>query len=259
MSKSKLNRLDKIKKMLLAQTGISIKEFSTSLNVSEITIRRDLNILEKQGFIRLVNGVAIYRMKESTPLYPEYNLSSEYSVFQDKKERIGKRAASLIELNDVVAIDSGSTTAYLSQNLSYDPHMTVVASSMNVLLDVSKHHNCDIICVGGYLYPNTQMFCCPEGISMLKRTCINKTFISTAGISEKLNVTCIAPHEMDVKRALLESAQTKILLADSSKFGKIFPTAFSRIQDFDIIITDNELSEEWRTAIENENITLYCE
>ena len=91
MSKSKLNRLDKIKKMLLAQTGISIKEFSTSLNVSEITIRRDLNILEKQGFIRLVNGVAIYRMKESTPLYPEYNLSSEYSVFQDKKERIGKK------------------------------------------------------------------------------------------------------------------------------------------------------------------------
>ena len=62
MSRSKLNRLDKIKKMLIAQTGISIKEFSASLNVSEITIRRDLNLLEEQGFIRLVNGVAIYRM-----------------------------------------------------------------------------------------------------------------------------------------------------------------------------------------------------
>ena len=259
MSRSKLNRLDKIKKMLIAQTGISIKEFSASLNVSEITIRRDLNLLEEQGFIRLVNGVAIYRMNENKPLYPEYNLSSECTVFQDKKERIGKKAASLIELNDVVAIDSGSTTAYLSQNLSYDTHMTVVASSMNVLIDVSKHHNCDIICSGGYLYPNTQMFYCPEGISMIKRTCINKAFISTAGISEKLNVTCIAPHEMDGKRALMESAQTKILLADSSKFGKIFPTAFSRIQDFDIIITDNELSEEWRTYIENANITLYCE
>ena len=115
MSRSKLNRLDKIKKMLIAQTRICIKEFSASLNVSEITIRRDLILLEEQGFIRLVNGVAIYRMNENTPLYPEYNLSSECTVFQDKKERIGKKAASLIELNDVVAIDSGSTTAYLSQ------------------------------------------------------------------------------------------------------------------------------------------------
>lgn len=83
--------------MLIAQTGISIKEFSASLNVSEITIRRDLNLLEEQGFIRLVNGVAIYRMNENTPLYPEYNLSSECTVFQDKKSVSGKKL--LLSLN----------------------------------------------------------------------------------------------------------------------------------------------------------------
>lgn len=61
---------------------------------------------------------------------------------------------------------------------------------------------------------------------MINRTCINKTFITAAGISEKMNVTCIAPHEMDLKRALMESGQTKILLADSSKFGRIFQQPF---------------------------------
>ena len=143
--------------------------------------------------------------------------------------------------------------------LPYDIHMTVLASSFNVLLDLNDHYNCDIICSGGYLYSNTKTFYCPEGMSMINRTCINKTFITAAGISEKMNVTCIAPHEMDLKRALMESGQTKILLADSSKFGRIFPTAFSHLKDFDSIITDDELSDEWRSLIESQGIHLYCE
>ena len=79
--------------------------------------------------------------------------------------------------------------------------MTVLASSFNVLLDLNDHYNCDIICSGGYLYSNTKTFYCPEGISMINRTCINKTFITAAGISEKMNVTCIAPHEMDLNES----------------------------------------------------------
>lgn len=259
MNSKKANRLDKMKKLLMTQTGISLKEFAVQLGVSEITIRRDLQLLEAQGIVRLINGVAIYRTNDNLPLYPEYNLEYEQTIFQKNKERIGKRAASLIEPNDVVAIDSGSTTSYLSKNLPYDIHITVLTSSMNVLMDLNDHHNCDIICAGGYLYPNTRMFHCPEGISMINRTCINKVFISAAGISEKLNVTCIAPHEMDAKRALMDSGQTRILLADSSKFGKIFPTVFSYIKNFDIIITDKGLSESWISEIKELGITLYCE
>ena len=239
MSGRKTDRLDRMRKMLMTENGITIREFAGELDVSEITVRRDLKLLEKQGCLRLVNGVAIYHAAEKTALYPEYNLNDECLVFPQKKERIGRRAAS---------------AAYLARALPYDIHMTVLASSFNVLLDLNDHYNCDIICSGGYLYSNTKTFYCPEGISMINRTCINKTFITAAGISEKMNVTCIAPHEMDLKRALMESGQTKILLADSSKFGRIFPTAFSHLKDFDSIITDDELSDEWRSLIH-----LYCE
>ena len=259
MGDRKTDRLDKMIKMLMTENGITIREFARKLDVAEITVRRDLKLLENQGCLRLVNGVAIYHAAEKAALYPEYNLNDECGVFPQKKERIGKRAASFIEANDVVAIDSGSTAAYLARALPYDIHMTVLASSFNVLLDLNDHYNCDIICSGGYLYSNTKTFYCPEGISMINRTCINKSFITAAGISEKMNVTCIAPHEMDLKRALMESAQTKILLADSSKFGRIFPTAFSHLKDFDVVITDDELSPEWRTLIESQGIRLYCE
>lgn len=102
---------------------------------------------------------------------------------------------------------------------------------MNTLAQLTTHPNYDVICAGGYLYPNTRMFYSPEGISLINRTCVNKAFLSTAGISGKLNVTCVAPHEMNAKSALMESSQTKILLLDSSKFSKICPTTFAYLSD----------------------------
>ena len=123
-------------------------------------------------------------------------MAYEYTIFQQKKARIAQKAVSLLEPNDVVAIDSGSTMEHFSQNLPTDMHLTVLTYSMNTLRQLSERPNCDVICCGGYLYPNTQMFYSSEGISLIKRTCINKAFIAAAGISGKQNVTCIAPHEV---------------------------------------------------------------
>ena len=252
------NRADLIIKILMAQSGASIKELSEHLGVSEITIRRDLHVLEQQGRLRLINGVAVYRAPaETVSVYPEYDLAYEYTIFQQKKARIAQKAVSLLEPNDVVAIDIGSTMEHFSQNLPTDMHLTVLTYSMNTLRQLSERPNCDVICCGGYLYPNTQMFYSSEGISLIKRTCINKAFIAAAGISGKQNVTCIAPHEMDAKSALMRNSQSNILLADSSKFGKIFPTAYAHLKDFNIVISDTDLSPEWREIITGSGITLY--
>ena len=83
MSSKRMNRLDKVMKILMLQSGVSIKDFSKQLEVSEITVRRDLQYLEQQGRLRLINGVAIYRpVVEAAPVYPEYNLAYEYTVFK---------------------------------------------------------------------------------------------------------------------------------------------------------------------------------
>ena len=239
MSLKKMTRIDKISQLLIAKTGVSIRELAVELGVSEITIRRDLKQLEQQGTVKLINGVAIHRAAQNPhSTLPEYNLDYEVLHFGDRKARIGKKAASLIEPNDVIAIDTGSTCSYLT------------------LAQLTTHPNYDVICAGGYLYPNTRMFYSPEGISLINRTCVNKAFLSTAGISGKLNVTCVAPHEMNAKSALMESSQTKILLLDSSKFSKICPTTFAYLSDFDIIVTDDELSAEWQGYIADLGIQL---
>ena len=258
MSSKKNDRLDRMIKMLMAQNGITIRDFAKQLEVSEITIRRDLQELEEAGKLRLINGVAIYcASRTEAPVYPAYDLDYERTVFQKKKERIGKKAASLIADMDVIAIDCGSTTDHMAQNLPDDRRFTVLTGSMNVLRVASVHPDCSVICAGGYLYPSTQLFSSPEGIALIRRTSINKAFFSTSGIAENLNTTCISAYEVDYKSAILEKSQENILLADSSKFGKSFFRSFARLSDFDAVIADNELSKEWQDRIQAMDIRLY--
>lgn len=258
MSSKKNNRLDKIIKMLMAQNGITVHEFSENLDVSEITIRRDLQALESAGKVRLINGVAIYcSSRTERPIYPAYNLEYECTVFQKKKERIGKKAASLIAENDIIALDCGSTTEYLAQNLPDDRRFTILTGSMNVLRHASGHPDCSVICTGGYLHPSTQLFSSPEGISLIRHTSINKAFFSASSIADNLNATCIAAYEVDYKSAVLAKSQQNILLVDSSKFGKSFFRSFARLSDFDVVITDDELSPKWRDQIQEAGLTLY--
>jgi DeoR family deoxyribose operon repressor len=97
----------------------------------------------------------------------------------------------------------------------------------------------------------------PEGIEMIKRIRANKSFISAAGVSEKLGVTCATAYEKETKRAVIESSDKKILLVDSTKFGKIKISHFADLTDFDIIITDIGISKEFVNIIKNIGIKLY--
>ena len=123
-------------------------------------------------------------------------------------------------------------------------------------MELGKKKKSKIICAGGYYHKNTQMFQSPEGISLVSRTCANKAFISAAGISKKMDVTCVEQYEIETKKAAIASALTKILLADSTKFDKICPAMFANLSEFDTVITDSGLSEEWVRYMEEMEIEL---
>jgi DeoR family deoxyribose operon repressor len=101
------------------------------------------------------------------------------------------------------------------------------------------------------------MFESPEGIEVIKRIRANKAFISAAGVSKKLGVTCATSYEKETKQAVIESSDTKILLVDSSKFGKVKISHFTDLNNFDIIITDTGISKECEEVIKNIGVKLY--
>ena len=249
-------RLNEIISILKDKNGSSIKELASSLDVSEMTIRRDLNTLKLENVITLVHGAAIYN-SDNKLKDKNYDLFSEKDKQANEKYNIGKKAISLLEPNDVIIIDTGTTTEYIARLIPDDLPLTIICYTTNVLVEIYKKPLINIIFAGGFYHRNSQMFESPESIELIKRTCANKVFTSASGISKELGITCVNHYEIETKCTAIKSAFEKILLVDSTKFDKIGPAYFANISDFDVVITDSGIEKKWINYINGLDIQLH--
>lgn len=236
----------------------NIKDLSKSLEISEMTVRRDLRELSKQNIVTLIPGGAV--LKRNPPINADednYLIQAAESVMLEEKIKISRKAASLVSPNDVIIIDAGSTTKNLPKFIPENMPVTIICYTLNVLFNVYENKNWKLVFPGGYFHNNTLMFESPEGIEIIKKIRANTAFVAAAGISEKLELTTPTLYEKNTKRAVIESSDTKILLVDSSKFGKIKISHFADLTDFDIVITDSGISKECEEIVKNIGIKLY--
>lgn len=254
---NRTERRKQIIQILRERNGASIKQLSDELNVSEMTIRRDLETLQINKIVNLVHGAAIYNSSsEKDENDSAFFASLEIGVMGLEKVRIGKAAAKLVEPSDVIFIDDGTTTCQLIKHLPSNLPITLVCCTLNALMAVQKKKVERLIFTGGYHHVYTELFECPESIQMIQNMRASKVFLSTMGISEKLGLTCGTQYELNTKKAFIESSQQKILMADSSKFGVVKSAYFCDLNQLDMIITDSGLSNEWQQIIQNLNIEL---
>lgn len=253
----KLNRTNKIIEILKEKNGATVKELASMLNVSEMTIRRDLKILKCNNIVNNVYGATIYNPSNNIDrLESFYEIENETIKHENEKFKIGKAAANLVNDNDIIIIDTGTTTEKLAENISSDISVTALIYNTNILNALSNKKNINLIFSGGYFHPNTQMFESPEGITLIKKTRATKAFVSAAGVHETLGVTCSNNYEVLTKNAILSSSVEKILLVDSEKFGIVKSAYFSDLNAFTTIITDSGISNEWKARIEEMEIQL---
>lgn len=247
----KNQRIKQIINLLKMKNAVSIKELTRQFAVSEMTIRRDLSLLSDDNIIELISGGAILKSENgSEEDEDKYFISNEETKRTREKVKIAKKAAALIEPNDTIILDVGSTTENISQFIREDFPVTILCYALNILVDIYRKKNCRPIFAGGYFHENTLMFESSDGINLIRKIRADKAFISAAGVSETLGVTCANPYEIDTKKAVLQSAKTKILVVDSTKFGKVKVAYFADLQVFDMVITDNELSEEAQATLQ---------
>lgn len=258
MSK-KSHRLNEIIKLLQIYNAISVNELAEKLGVSHMTVRRDLQELEQQDYIQLLHGGAVLNPRTGLSSSGEldYTLSSAESKRAKEKSAIGRYAASMIEPNDVVIIDAGSTTDFIAKAVPPDLPITVICYTFNVLAELQQKKNCKLLLTGGYLHENSMMFESPEGVSLIRRSRAMKAFVSASGISAELGVTCSNQYELETKKAIIDSSISSILVADSSKLGKVGSTYFADLTDFDTFITDSAISEEYKKLMHDLGIALY--
>ena len=254
---NKNERIKAIINSLRLKSAVSIKELTRQLGVSEMTIRRDLSLLAIDDVVDLIPGGAIFKTHGSPERDEEkYLIANAETERTREKVRIGQKAASLIEPFDTICLDVGSTTEYIAKFIREDIPVTVLCFTLNVLTEIYRKKNCSPIFTGGYFHDNSLMFESQEGISLINRTRVDKGFIAAAGVHDKLGVTCANPYEIETKKAAFNSSKTKILVADSTKFGRTRVSYFADLHDFDVIITDAEITDYYKSTIKNLGIDL---
>lgn len=256
--REKENRLLSIVDLLKKKNHITTKELSESLNVSIMTIRRDLDILRKNHIIdRQYGGATLENnLSEYQAGNELYDLRRARITNVEEKERIARYAATLIDPDDFIFLDNGTTVARIIPFLPKDFHFTVLTYNATIMFELLKYPNIKIIFPGGYYYPADQMFISPQAVDFIRCHRARKAFISVSGIHPTLGITCINAHSVGPKRAFIDSAAKHIILTDSTKFNLVKANHFANLSDIDTLITDEGIPDNWRTILQKNKIKL---
>jgi DeoR family deoxyribose operon repressor len=256
-SKKRQDRIDRTLDYVRSAGGASIRDLAAALGVSEMTIRRDLDLLAADGKLRLVHTGAVPYEAAPEIASSGLSLSDVRSPGSHEKMRIGQKAASLVEAGDVVIIDAGATTEWLTRSIPPDLPVTILCFALNIALEAGRHPAHHVVLAGGALQSQTLVCESPEGVGLIRRYRANKAFFSAGGASDSLGVTCIDAGEAELKKAAVASSQTRILLADSRKFGRVTPAWFADLGDFHAVVTDPGISLEYVEIMRQLGIALH--
>ncbi|MCK5671997.1 MAG: DeoR/GlpR transcriptional regulator [Spirochaetales bacterium] len=239
-------RLNRIVKMLRLANPTTVNKLSSVMDVSHMTIRRDLEMLKDRNLVDIFHGGVILKEDSKQEKQHPYSLSYANKQMNQEKKHIAIKASAFIMSEETIILDTGSTMEYFARALPDCFHLTVLCFTLNSLVHVSKMEKTDIIFPGGYFHENTLMFESKEGIELIKAHPADTAFISASGISLEAGVSCSNDYEFTTKTEMIKSADKKILLADSSKFNKIENTLFAELTDFDVIISDKGIPDEYK-------------
>lgn len=236
-------RRNRIIELLKENYSISVADLCEILEASEATIRRDLSILESSGKLERTHGGAIYN--ESNRINIEDVLSSREGKFLNEKQLIAKKAFDLLENHDTIVLDAGTTTYELAYLIGQsDLHLTIVTNSMIVFKELAKNPNVELIILGGKVRTNTLASVGSAAVELMQRLFVDKAFLGTNGISLNEGFTTTDMDEAGIKRAMIQSSKQRIILADNSKFNKVYINQFAPVSMIDVIVTDNQTKKE---------------
>lgn len=229
---------------------VTVSALSKLFGVSGMTIRRDLNKLEKAGLVRRVHGGAV---SYEGVVYEKPFLTREKEYGNEKRE-IGRLAADMINSGETIILDAGTTTQQIARNLANKEELTVVTHSIPVAVALSNYLRVQTIMLGGMLKRKELCMVGPLVIEELSRMSVDKLFLSAAGFTVEKGATDPDIRETEVKRAMIKAAKEVILVADSSKYGYV---AFAQIAPLSVIhkvVTDDGLPPKAVRALEAEGV-----
>ena len=238
--------------LLLKRGSVLVTDLVEKLNVSSVTIRKDLTELEKLGKLYRSHGKAIL----INPYINNRSVNDKEKISPEAKRAIGHEAARLIDRNDSIIIASGSTVHALARCIQPIHRLTVVSASLVVSEILALNENIDIIQLGGMLRHSSLSVVGQYSEQILHNFSFSKLFLGVDGIDFDYGITTTDMREAELNKKMMAAAQKTIVLADSSKFGRRGFAKISNMEDVDVIITDPAITSQNVRAIEELGIDL---
>lgn len=250
MPASTNTRREQLRDSLQSRGFAALGELAETLEVSESTVRRDLEQLEKEGVARRTHGGAFWTGESET-----------MEIFQNRRDddwpakaAIGQAAASLVEDHDTILLDGGSTTYELARHLVGRP-LQVVTNSLPVAHLLSSSDSIDLVMIGGCVRGRTAVTIGPMADSMMHSINVRKAFLSVAGITDRgyFNSNMML---VESEKAMLAATDRAIVVADSSKFGKVSLSRLCGLHEVDTVVTDTSIDSTWKEHLELAEVEL---
>jgi DeoR family fructose operon transcriptional repressor len=240
----------RIQELFASQEFVDVETLCRVLEASESTVRRDLSELEKSGFLRRVHGGALSLQSRDDLL----DFQRQSVRCQEEKRRIGKVAAALVEDEQTLILDGGSTVAEVARNL-LGRRLHIVTNSIPIAEIFADSRTVELTLTGGFLYPRLGVLLGPFCEQMLENVSADVLFMGIGGITESglsNNNTLIVSSEC----RMITASRRVIIVADHTKFGRKALVHLASLEEADTIVTDSEVTPEFQELVREKGIEL---
>jgi len=252
MQVSSRERRAQILKLLDSNDEIFVTELAAQMDTSEVTIRKDLTQLQNRNLLIRTRGGAIRLPKDNNNEDTAISKKRLFNAYE--KERIGAKAASLIQEGDHIMLDSGTTTLEIAKNLDNFNNLTILTNSLNIAIELMKYQRFTVIVLGGHVRFTSHSTVGPLAVNTLRNFNNFKLFLGVDSFSLETGISTPSLEEALLNQQMMASASETIAVCDSSKFNK---QSFAHIADpeqLNLIITDTAIPETIHAALQRRGI-----
>lgn len=245
-------RRNRVLELVLENRSMTVENLSSSLSISRMTVRRDLTYLLSRGLIqRIHGGASIPRTGDNEPPYVVRSLE-----MASEKRAIGATAAAMVKKSEVILLDVGSTMLELVRNIHPGSQAELITHWIPIVLECVKVRNSKVVLLGGEVNLDELVMTGVHTADTLQSYIADTFFMGVGGISTNLGLTDYDMEEIQVKKHMMKRARKVVVLADHSKFERVAPRWICDLDAVQTIVTDGEVMDEQRRAIENAGVEL---
>ncbi|GGD69658.1 DeoR family transcriptional regulator [Lacimicrobium alkaliphilum] len=248
-----VERRSEIVKLIESTGNVKVKELAEKFNISTVTIRNDLNDLSRTGLLVRARGGAI----ASGRLAKELTINEKHKKNHKVKVALGRYTASLIQNDDAIILDSGTTAEEVANHLNDKENLIVMTNGLNIAYQLAPIEGCEVFMIGGQLRKKSMSFYGPDTEKKLEYYNFNKVILGVDGIDLSRGLSTHYEPEAVFNRVMCQSAEQIIVVTDSSKFGRRSLHSIIPITSIDILVTDTNLDKESQDEIHRLGIDLH--